>query len=114
MEVKDKPIGEIVLIGRSGYQLYSHSYRGKVEYRADVGKPWTNTKTGVTKILPFMQADSTRDYQEASNLAANELEELRKAEFRQDVHKNRASITPLAEHSSEDETPLELKLASSG
>jgi len=116
MDVHDKLIGEIVLVGRSGYQLYSHSYRGQVEYRADVGKPWTNTKTGVTKILPFMQADSTRDYQEASALAARELKELRGAAFRQEVHKQTASISPLVEtkgeFSLENQSSLELKLAS--
>jgi len=116
MDAHDKPIGEIVLVGRSGYQIYSHSYRGNVEYRADIGKPWTHVKTGVTKILSFMQADSTRDFREASERAAKELEELRNADFRQDVHKKNASITPLADTKAElefdGESPLELKLAS--
>ncbi|QEG35910.1 hypothetical protein [Bythopirellula goksoeyrii] len=110
----DKPIGEIVLVGRAAYQLYSHTYRGVVQYRAKVGKPWTNAQTGETLVLPFMQDDSARDFMEASRQAGEQVEALRAAQFRQVVHTSAASITPLAkttEQEFEADKPLGLKLA---
>jgi len=111
----DKPVGEIVLVGRTAFQIYSHIYRGVIQYRAKLGKPWTNHKTGETVILPFMQDDSTRDYAEATTLAAQQLEVLRTADFRQGVHKSAATTTPvtaLTEKQLGAESTLELKLAS--
>lgn len=114
MNQNDKPIGDIVLIGRSGYQLYSHTYRGEVEYRADVGFPWKDKSTGVTKILPFMQDHSTRDFAQAATEAAEKLEQLRQNAFTQDSLKLAASVTPLTtttEEEYEAEASIELKLA---
>ena len=95
MNQQDKPIGDIVLFGRCGYQLYSHNYRGEVEYRADVGFPWKDKTTGITKILPFMQDHSTRDFVQAAQVAAEKLEQLRQSAFTQDSLKLAASVTPL-------------------
>jgi len=112
MNQQDKPIGEVVLVGRCGYQLYSHTYRGEVEYRADIGKPWKDKTNGVTKILPFMQGDSTRDFEEAAREAGEKLKALRQAAFTQDSLKLAASVTPITFSDAEiDEQPLELKLA---
>lgn len=114
MNQNDKPIGDIVLVGRAGYQIYSHTYRGEVEYRADVGKPWKDKATGITRVLPFMQDHSTADFQRATEQAANRLEELRQAAFTQDALKLAATVTPLAfadETQQDDELPIELKLA---
>lgn len=114
MNQNDKPIGDIVLIGRAGYQIYSHTYRGEVEYRADVGKPWKDRTSGITKVLPFMQDHSTADFQRAAEQAANKLEELRQAAFTQDSLKLAATVTPITfadETEQKDQTPIELKLA---
>lgn len=111
----DKPVGEMVLIGRTAYQIYSHIYRGVVQYRAKIGKPWLNKETGVTAILPFMQDDSTRDYSQAVLQAAQQLEQLQIAGFRQQVHHRAASISPMdpvVEEEFRTEPSLKLKLAS--
>jgi len=114
MNQQDKPIGDIVLVGRAAYQLYSHNYRGEVEYRADVGVPWKNKATGITKILPFMQDHSTRDFAHAAQKAAAKLEQLRQNAFTQDSLKLAGSVTPLTtttDEAFESEEPFELKLA---
>lgn len=111
MQASYKPIGEIVLVGRAAYQVFSHSYRGEVEYRAEVGKPYKDKATGVTKILPFMQDHSTRDFIEATQRASGVIEELRQSAFRQDTHKLAASVSPLSIHDEETLERLALKLA---
>lgn len=110
----DKKIGEIVPIGRAAYQLYSHTYRGKVEYQARIGKPWKDKGTGEWHVLPFMVDDSTRDYEAAAAAAARELEQLRAAAFRHDVHQSAAATTPLdplSETELAEQVPGTLRLA---
>jgi len=115
MNVNDRAVGEIVLIGRAAYQLYAHTYRGALYYRATVGKPWTDKQNGVTRVLPFMQDDSTRDFLEAATEAARQLEAFRAAAFREQVHSSAASISPLERSgtSKQDEAlpAVNLKLA---
>ncbi len=101
----NKPLGEIVLIGSAAYQLYSDTFRGRVQYYAKVGKPLLDRKTGEASVLPWMTDNATRDFLAAAEQAAEELEQLRNAAFRQDVQRTATSITPV---SAADEDDLEL------
>lgn len=112
----DKPITDIIPVGEAGYQLYTHTYRGEVEYRADFGIIWKDRKNRRLKLLPWMTAESSLDILAAAQIAHQELEKLRNAAIRQEYHSNNASVTPLTfcpsetEDSAVPEAPQELKL----
>ncbi|QDV74526.1 hypothetical protein [Botrimarina mediterranea] len=105
------PIGELTLVGTVAVQLYSRVYYGRIEYFAEIGKPWTNHQNGVTKIIPQMKAASTRDYVAATSLAAEKLDELSRAQFQHGVHAAAQSTSPLGADASRTKEPLKLKLA---
>lgn len=95
MANQEKPIGPIELVGRVGYQLYSRVYYGKVKFRAKIGTPYEDKATGNTYLIPYMEDDSTRDYEAAVKIVAPLLEQLRTAAFRERTLKNSATISPV-------------------
>lgn len=113
MTQEKTPIGEMLLVGTVAVQLFSRVYYGRVEYVAEIGKPWTNQQNGVTKIIPQMKATATRDYVAAATLAAEKLENLQQAQFAHTVHSAAQSTSSLeAEVAAEPASDnLKLKLA---
>ncbi|QDV73683.1 hypothetical protein [Botrimarina mediterranea] len=113
MTQQKTPIGEIALVGAVAVQLYSRVYYGRIEYFAEIGKPWTNRQNGVTKIIPQMKGAATRDYVAAAELAAQKLDELQRAQFQHGVYTAAQSVSPLEGEAlpSPSEEPLKLKLA---
>ena len=115
MAYQETPIGQIELVGKVAYQLYSYVYYGNVKYRAKLGIPRHQKDTGETFIIPMMEDDSTRDYQAAVEIVAPLLEELRTAAFRQKSLNGTAttsSLEPTVQPTLqiEEERPQELKL----
>ena len=116
MTQTSKPVSEIQLIGNVGYQIWSNTFRGRVQYYAKVGKPLIDRETGEASILPWMMDNATRDFIAASEESARQLEELRNAAFRQDVQASATSVSPtnpVAEEPLQTDLPsTPLKLAS--
>lgn len=89
------PIGEMMLVGTVAYRLYSRVYYGRIEYVAEIGRPYTNQKTGVTKIITQMKGSATRDYLAAAQYAAEQLEQLQQAQFKHTVQAATQSVSSL-------------------
>ena len=116
MTQTNKPVSEMYLVGSVAYQLYSNVFRGRVQYYGKVGKPVVDRQTGESSILPWMMDNGTRDYIAACEIVARELEGLRNAAFRQDVHHSSATVSPARQRSqaaADGSVPIPLKLASS-
>jgi len=119
MAYQEKPITQIELVGKVGYRLYSYVAYGRVKYRAKFGIPKYDAQTGDSYLIPFMEDDSTRDYEAAVQLAAPQLEQLRSAAFRQQSLRGAATTSSLKPETEpkleleEGDLPRQLKIAGS-
>ena len=87
-----KPVGEIVLVGRAGYQIYSEIWNNRVQFTARIGKPFKKKESGERRIVAVMEAESTDDFLRAAEKARQQLEQIRQAEFQRDVEQQHGIV----------------------
>ena len=87
-----RPVGEIVLVGRSGYQIYSEIWNDKLRFTARIGIPFKKKDSGERRIVAIMEADSTDDFLRAAEAAKAQLEQIRQASFQTAVEQKKQTV----------------------
>lgn len=88
-----KPIGKPVLIGRSGFQIYSRIWNERVQFYARVGKPYVKKETGEAGVVAIMEDSSSDDFLRAATEAKAQLDQIRNAHFQQMVESQKVAVS---------------------